>query len=110
VSTTDLQTALRECHALLRDMDDRDELTADDVALKDRLGRLLDGQAEPQRVFIVCEEEPETGTDFPSVIIGVYGTRERAEAVVRDKEAEHDGYDRDEADIWWDVEEHEVQA
>jgi hypothetical protein len=54
-------------------------------------------------VFVLSEEEPDSS--FPSVIIGIYETREVAEKAKSVEESHYHHRDG----IWWEIEEYELQ-
>jgi hypothetical protein len=63
------------------------------------------------QVFLVLEEEPETSTGFPCVVLDVYDSQEKADARVRlerEKRGLQDDADYEQSDVTWDVEPHEV--
>lgn len=59
-------------------------------------------------VWVLIEKEPDD-SEFPAVVLGVYASKTGAETEAdrRRAKAEYDG--RDEDEIWWHVEPHEVR-
>lgn len=64
------------------------------------------------KVYLVIEDEPETNTDFPSVVVSAHWTQTAANARVAKERADHGLEDEDayaDSDKTWTVESHEVE-
>lgn len=63
------------------------------------------------KVYVVTEEEPDTNTEFPFIVIGTYRTRASAEARIayeRKVRGLQDDAAYENADISWEIEETKV--
>lgn len=61
-----------------------------------------------KQVYLVTEYEPEHG-EFPTVVVAVFSTSEKADTYIRTREAERADGGQNAEELYWDWEVAEVQ-